>query len=498
MPVSPEILTQLRQNDSTLVHLDLTFQFDVHFNESTHTWVSTTHEQDRLTDTDIVALSEALSQNTYLKSINLNKNKVGALGIGVLATKRLEKLSLGQNGLNSECIDALMLHETLISLDVPGNSLEDQDIAKLGQLASLSSLDVSENKIGPLFMDAIASNTTLEKLSIRNSRYGLEYPAYVMMLPVCLAALGTNKTLEYLDLSDNRIELRGFDVFSRHSTIQELNLQECNFFIGNALLPVSFSRAIALVAQLPRLTRLNIRALGTKRGGDTDEAIVSLAKLPLQYMDVSEMEISAMGAKALASSTTLTTLIASKNDIGPYGLLALAKNTSITHLDLSHNDMKTHPYYKPEIQQRNQVDVDNTLLHEYPKEIISTVMTAFEQNNTLQILNLSHQRMPCLFAKEIQDRNRNIPPGLVMLLLRAIKPARKKSAATAATNGDCVLENMDLLRNIGTFIVEPRFSNQPYLRAQSIFNQLNHNIEPPSKRRKIDTSEISCPSSNSP
>lgn len=422
MPISSEILARLRENDPTLVDLDLSWS-----------------AAPVITHADILALCDALSENTYLKSLN-----------------------------------------------VSGNQLEDQDLAKLGRLASLSLLDVSENKIGPLFMDAIASNTTLKKLSSRKSLYDRKYPGFSITVPVCLEALGRNNTLECLDLSDNRIDLNRFDHFSRHSTIQELNIQECNFFIGNASLPVDFSHPIRLVAQLPRLTRLNIRDLKEKRAGDTDEAIVLLARLPLQYLDVSKMEISALGAKALASSTTLTTLIASKNDIGPYGLLALAKNTSITHLDLSHNDMNVHPYYKPYIQQRNLRDVDDTCLREYPEGIISTVMTAFEQNNTLQILNLSHQRMPRPFAQEIQDRNRNTPPGLVMLLLRAIKPA----TATAVTNCDRVLQNMDLLRNIGTFIVEPRFSNQPYLRAQSIFNQFNQfnqDIEPPPKRQKIES-----------
>jgi hypothetical protein len=420
MPISSEILTKLRDNDPTLVHLDLT-----------------SSAAPVITHADILALCDALSVNTYLKSLNAS-----------------------------------------------GNELEDHDVTKLAQLTSLCSLDVSENKIGPLFMEAIASNTTLKKLSLRNVQWGDD--TYVIRAGLCLEALGRNTTLEYLDLSDNLIDLYSFAHFSKSSMIQELNIQECRFFRGNDLFPVSFSRAIVLVAQLPRLTRLNIRDLGTKREGDTDEAIVLLARLPLQYLDVSKMEISALGAKALASSTPLTTLIARKNDIGPYGLLALARNTSITHLDLSHNDMKVHPYYKPYIQQRNLRDVDDTCLHEYPEGIISIVITEFEQNNTLQILNLNHQRMPRLFVQEIQDRNRNTPPGLVMLLLQAIKPA----TATAVTNCDRVLQNMDLLRNIGTFIVEPRFSNQPYLRAQSIFNQFNQDIEPPPKRQKIESPDF--------
>lgn len=340
MPIFSEILTKLRENDSTLIHLDLAFQCDSHENE-----------QDQLTDADMVELVRALTHNTYLTSLNLNGNKIGAEGIAMLAGIRLDALFLRNTGLNSECIDALILHNMLTVLDVSGNKLGDVDIAKLSQLPRLVSLDISENMVDNLSMKAFASHTALRKLSVKHNRCENSYFGIGPFW--CLMALECNKTLESLDLTGNCISTISLAILARQSKIQALNLEQCYFFTDPFEKRADIQDVIDPITQFSKLRWLSIRGIDSKKQ-DMDQAAILLAPVPLEYLDISKVDMSAVGAKALACSTTLTTLIAADNYIGHSGLLALKQNRFITHLDTARNQTDTYPANKPDILQKNK------------------------------------------------------------------------------------------------------------------------------------------------
>ena len=397
MPIPIEILTRIQENDPTLVHLDLTFPHKMYFNDHMEIWLASNAEQEqgRLNDDDILVLGKALSHNTYLKSINLNKNKVGALGLRVLATKQLETLCLSQNGLNNDSIDALLLHTELTSLDVSENMFADESLAKLGQLECLSLLDVSGNEIGPLAMAAYAEKAALKILYAKDSKLLLHEESRA---PLPLDKFALNETLECLDISKNIINITSLKVISKHPALQKFNIQRCilledgyYFYKPANVNPVKTVNTVTeFLSQIPKLTWLNMRAVCLEPAQDMDVLAIFLAHIPLTYLDVSDIQMSAMGAIALAGSTTLRTLIANRNHIGPSGLLALANNTYITHLELSYNNLKVYPDSRPEIRKRNYGQ-DGALLR---SGLMVEVMCMFEQNETLRTLKLSHQRIP--------------------------------------------------------------------------------------------------------
>jgi len=153
MPISRDILDKLRRNDPSLVHLDLTSQVKLYLSYHPEVYIPLLNdESERLTDQYIIELCEALTHNTHLESLNLNKNIVSVIGITALLATPITSLSLRKNGLNSACIDALMLSERLLSLDVSSNILSDESVAKLASHPNLISLDASNNIVGPLAM----------------------------------------------------------------------------------------------------------------------------------------------------------------------------------------------------------------------------------------------------------------------------------------------------------------------------------------------------------
>ncbi len=556
MPVPLDILDKLRKNDPSLVHLNISSNVTLHFSQSEHAYIALRgDENERLTDVDMLQLCEALTNNTCLKSLNLNKNRVGSLGIAALATTKLEGLSISQNGLNSDCIDALMLSKTLTSLDVSGNILTDADIEKLARQSRLTSVDVSYNIVGPLSMTAFGLNTTLTKLSIKETGFVRRGQRYIDLSP-----LRFNTTLKCLELCRNPITT--LEALSGHPELEALNLEECSIGTNDV-------DDIRPISQIPKLSWLSLRQTESRRR-DTDHIAELLANLPLLYLDISETEMSALGAKALARSTTLITLIASKNYIGICGLIALAENKNITHLDISKNNFKSGVSSKPEIRRRNYQEIPDYILN-FPDEINVALMKAFEQNMTLRVLNMSNMHNPynayitderlasfiknnttvltldishfayavttlvldglaenrtireitftCnLERKENQNalaKNHNLTTikcknnqdykAVDQPYAQEIQERNKHIAMTLLIlhalkpiNGRArVIDNISLLHHIGSYLFPPQCIKKAHLRAHSIFNRSMMLLERPVKRMRIEETEVNNTASSS-
>jgi hypothetical protein len=113
MPTDGKILQRLRENDPTLVELDLS--------------------QQRITDKDVAELCEALIGNQTLRVLNLAKNKIGDKGAGAIATMLeqnwfLRELDLSENSIKKfgayKLREAFDLNITLQSLKLEGNPIK--------------------------------------------------------------------------------------------------------------------------------------------------------------------------------------------------------------------------------------------------------------------------------------------------------------------------------------------------------------------------------------
>jgi Ran GTPase-activating protein (RanGAP) involved in mRNA processing and transport len=104
------VFTRLKDNDSSLSELDLSDQ--------------------KLHDSDIQALLQALAQNTCLTTLNVSGNQIGAEGAKVLAQNtRLTTLNVERNAIGAEGAKALAQNTVLTTLDVANNQIgsEEQD-----------------------------------------------------------------------------------------------------------------------------------------------------------------------------------------------------------------------------------------------------------------------------------------------------------------------------------------------------------------------------------
>jgi len=257
----------------------------------------------------------------------------------------------------------------------------------------------------------------------------------------------------------------------------------------------------------------------------------------LKSLDVSGHRLTALGAKALAQSKILTTLIAKHNDIGMYGLVALLKNEKLEHLDISGNDFKgtqrdddgftsldfltdSPPMNQPlvdallhnktckALNMSHMLNADGFYMNDHQlRSFIKSNITlrsivfdfdleqeenrqALAKNYTLITINATSatQAEPVQhpYAQVIQNRNRALIT-LLCLMLHAMKPSKKAAR---------VMGNIDLLRYITDFILPAEDSKKPYLRAYSIFHCDMEVMDRPAKKIKTDASDAASGSSS--
>jgi hypothetical protein len=240
MPIDKHVLEQLK-TDKTLTELSL-------YNKS-------------LTDEDMPALIEALSQNYTLTKLNVSSNQIGAIGA-----------------------QALNENHTLTSLTVSNNEIGDIGAKALGEIPTLTTLDVSGVGLGAIAAKALSQHPTLTWLDVSSNNIGMEGAK----------ALSENQTLTTLGVNDTELGAIGAKALSQNQTLTMLYVS--NNRLGD-------EGAIAL-SEIPSLTWLDMswNDIG-------DEGAKALSQHPsLTWLDVSHNEIEDEGAKALSQNQILATL----------------------------------------------------------------------------------------------------------------------------------------------------------------------------------------------
>lgn len=217
--------------------------------------------------------------------------------------------------LSKKLEDATQLSEltTLTTLDLTGNRIGDERARGIASLQSLTFLNLSGNAIVVEGARAIALLPSLISLDLADCDIGPEEARAIAPLP----------SLTSLDLSWNKIGDEGARGLASLQSLTSLDLTDNGVGAEGA-------RALASLSSLTSLNLWNNRI-----GPEGAQAIASLKSL--NSLDLGNNLIGSEGATAIASFQSLTSVNLECNLIGSEGARAIASLKSLTSLDLGNN-----------------------------------------------------------------------------------------------------------------------------------------------------------------
>jgi Ran GTPase-activating protein (RanGAP) involved in mRNA processing and transport/predicted Ser/Thr protein kinase len=196
MPLDPQILQRLRNNDPSLTQLNLAYN--------------------KIGEAGAKHLSDALKVNQSLRELQLYNNKIGDAGAKDLSdalkvNQSLTKLRLTSNEIGhvgaSYLSDALKVNPSLTQLALAYNKIGDVGASYLSDTLkvnrSLRELNLGSNQIGDAgakaLSDALKVNPSLTELNLGSNQIGEAGAKHLSH------ALKVNPSLMELDLHDNQI-----------------------------------------------------------------------------------------------------------------------------------------------------------------------------------------------------------------------------------------------------------------------------------------------------
>ena len=284
---------RLRNNDCTLLHLDLSYN--------------------KIGDEGATALAKALEGNTTLKklilfSIQISDEGATALAEAMKGNTTMQTLYLSFNQISDKGATALAKamkgNTTLQKLDLGSNQISDEGATALGQ--------------------ALMGNTTLQRLYLYKNKISDEGATALVQ------AMKGNTTLRHLHLGDNEISDEGATALAR-LLHRMLSIYACGREItasGNSF--VSDKGATALARALERNTTLQELWLCNNKISDETEGATALAR-------------------ALERNTTLQELWLPNNNNSDEGVTALESllDGNNTKLSIYADDQQIKPSDKP-------------------------------------------------------------------------------------------------------------------------------------------------------
>jgi len=290
---------------------------------------------DRVGDTCLALESMSCQGCTQLKSHKLREDHP-SLPQRDLSPKVLGKIE-----------GAYKKGQKIIILDLRDREIKPKEIKALAKISTLTSLDLSSNKVRDVGARAIAENLTqLQKLNLESNNVGdagarviAEHLTQLQELDLSYNDVGVEGAraiakhlaqLKTLDLKSNSMWSEGARAIAEHLTqLKELNLE--NNYVGD-----EGARAIA-----EHLTQLQTLNLYNNNVGDAGARILAQRMTQLQRLNLGWNDVGDAGARAIAEKLTqLTTLSLWGNDVGVGGARAIAANlTQLKELDLGRNNV---------------------------------------------------------------------------------------------------------------------------------------------------------------
>jgi Ran GTPase-activating protein (RanGAP) involved in mRNA processing and transport len=305
MPIDAGLLKRIKDNDTTLTTLDLSYQ--------------------KLNAEDAKDLAKALETNASLTSISLNYNDIGDAGAKDLAK-------------------ALETNASLTSINLKGNQIGAagaKDLAKaLATNASLTSISLNYNEIGAEGAKALAraleTNASLTAIDLRHGNAIGDEGAKALA-----HALETNASLTAVNLQSNDIGAAGAKDLAK---ALETNASLTAIYLwGNNKIGDAGAKALAKALETNAsltvidLTENAIGDAGAKALARALETNASLTEIHLWSNNIGTAGAKAI-AHALATNASLTEMYLAGNTIGDVGTKAIARaletNASLTKINL--------------------------------------------------------------------------------------------------------------------------------------------------------------------
>ena len=269
------------------------------------------------------------------------------------------------------------------------------------------------------------------------------------------AALETNTTLRYLDLSRNNLATAGArslaTALGTNTALTNLNLSGNNLGSAGAK---SFAKVLKTNTTL---TNLSLYSNNLGPAGAESLATALKTNRTLTNLSLSHNNLGSAGAESFAlgleTNTTLTSLILRDNNLGPAGAEALAKalktNTTLTNLNLIGNNLDpagAESLAKALKTNTTLTDLDLSRNNLAPAGA-GSLATALETNTTLTNLNLSGNNLGSAGAKSLAKvLKTNTTLTNLSLYSNNLGPAGAESLATALKTNR-TLTNLSLSHN---------------------------------------------------
>ncbi|XP_067016921.1 protein NLRC3-like [Acropora muricata] len=299
-----------------------------------------------LSPEDINLLTEVLTVNKSLYSLDLSNGHIGDEGANSLAQALRVNTSLfslkmpfiqsiGAEGADS-LAQALEVNTSLSCLNLNSDSIRAEGANSLAQAlrvnASLSSLDLNFNSIGDeganSLAHALSVNTTLSSLDLS---YNCIYAKGANSLA---QALSKNASLSSLNLSGNSIGNEGANSLAQalrvNTSLSSLEMRLNN--IGDEGV-ISLAQALMVNTSLSSLDLLRncIHDEGANSLAQALRVNTSLSSLNLSYSSIGDEGANSL-AQALRVNTSLSSLDLRYNPIGKKGVNSLIQASMVAHL----------------------------------------------------------------------------------------------------------------------------------------------------------------------
>ncbi|GMH62361.1 hypothetical protein TrST_g13762 [Triparma strigata] len=328
------------------------------------------HDEDGADNDDDVAMSEAI---ILVLPAHLTNNKM------------------------LELSSALSMNQSLLTLDLRGNSITDDSCTSictaLKSNHKVQNLNLAQNKITSKGVPSITSliSKCLVTLNLNKNAIG---DAGVQNLAGGIAA---TKTLKEIHLSDCKMRSSGASflasAFAVNKSLQTINLQGNVCGTGNSSKRLAFA-----LMRSQRLRNLYLGETGVGEGIEHFARLVETTKalktLDLSYNSLSDKAATTIG-NALMINRSITSLNLKRNKISSEGLMSLSaclvSNTFIMSLDVGGNLMGDTGFMKLcTVLETNtsltELDISDNRIAEEGASAISSVLRI---NKTLVTLNLT-------------------------------------------------------------------------------------------------------------